>query len=162
MPSSYDRIILHGVWSTKYREPWIVEAIQDELYAVMVAEFKKHGCNVIQIGGVEDHVHVIYTLSRTKTVAEIMSSVKGVSSTWLSRRAAQYAGFEWQTGYSVFSVDYRKLDGLIYYVSHQRERHGPKAKNNSFQYEHTKLLVDHGHEDFTPEYVFPNRPESNQ
>ena len=156
MPSSYDRIILHSIWSTKYREPWIDEKIEPELFAIMISEFQKHGCQVIEIGGSDDHVHIIHTLPRTKSIAQVISSVKAVSSRWLSLRAEKFRAFGWQDGYGSFSVDYRKQEKVREYVRHQREHHAKPSKIDTFKKEYTAMLIDYGYPDFTPEYVFPN------
>ncbi|NJC26997.1 IS200/IS605 family transposase [Neolewinella antarctica] len=157
MPASYDRIILHSVWSTKYRDPWIDLEIEAELHAVMAAEFHKWGCKVIEIGGTDDHVHVIHTLPRTSCAADVIAAVKSVSSGWISTVSNKYLGFRWQDGYGTFSVDYRNLTGLRSYVREQRAHHTPKGNYPNFKTEYTKILKSYGHADFTPQYVFPNR-----
>ena len=123
----------------------------------MMAEFKNKGCTVIQIGGSDDHVHVLHTLPRTVCIADVISAVKAVSSAWFSERDEKYRHFSWQTGYGSFSVSYRSVDGTKAYIKNQRKRHGTDGVRQDFETEFTTILLRHGHDDYTPEYLFPNR-----
>ena len=158
MPSSYDRIVLHAVWSTKYRMPLIDVGIETSLHAIMANEFSRYGSQVLEIGGSDDHVHVLFTLPRRVALSQIMATVKGISSKWLSRQGDAYLGFAWQDGYSVFSVDYRDLRRIRHYVRNQRQHHATAGPTDTFIKEHTKILQAYGHGDFTHQYVFPDPP----
>ena len=158
MPESYDRIIVHDTFSTKYRTPIIDEVIEPELYGIIHSELVRQGCKVIAIGGTDDHVHLVHSLPRTKTIADIMNAVKSVSSKWIKTKGPQYREFAWQDGYGTFSVDYRKLDGLIHYVRNQRNHHGKQNTKMTFKQEYTRVLRAYGYSNFTREYVFPEPP----
>lgn len=158
MPESYDRIIVHDTFATKYRQPFIDETIEPELHAIIYSELTKQGCTVIAIGGTDDHVHLVHSLPRTKTIADIMNAVKSVSSKWIKTKGEQYKEFAWQDGYGTFSADYRKLEGLIHYVRNQRSHHGKQSSKTTFEQEYTKILRAYGHSDFTHKYVFPEPP----
>ena len=124
MPSSFAKIVLHTVFSTKHRLPCIQPADEAELSYIMHGEFKRHGARLIRFGAVPDHVHLVHTLSRTTTLSKLIQGVKGVSSGWLKSRGEVYQNFAWQIGYASFSADYRRLDGLLQYVDNQKEHHG--------------------------------------
>ncbi|MEM6396661.1 MAG: IS200/IS605 family transposase [Bacteroidota bacterium] len=161
MPRSYSRIILHAGFSTKYRQPMIGEEIEAGLYAIMGNELKKHGCVPIVIGGVSDHVHVLFAMSRTKTVAQVMQSVKAVSSYWLRRQGEKYETFRWQNSYFIFSADYRKMDGLIQYILDQKAHHGQNNEKLDFKAEYEKMLRAFGFADFDSDLEFPLPPVDN-
>ena len=166
MGRSFDRIVLHAVWSTKYRTPFIDLSIEEGLHGVIASNFSKLGCPVHIVNGTYDHVNVVFSLSRTIAVADLLGKVKAISSGWANRQGARYEEFEWQEGYSVFSADYRKLEGLINYVRNQKAHHGllPVIPNTSmgwnFREEMTTLLRAYGFEDFPAKYVFPDPPTS--
>lgn len=162
MPSSYEQIILHTTFSTKYRKPLVTTDIEKELYAVITASLRTLGSQVIAIGGVEDHIHIVHTLPRTRTVSQLLNAAKSQSSGWIRAQGERHATFEWQKGYAVFSADYRKLKGLVYYVRNQKEHHGSKANPISFRQEITTLLNAFGHDNFTPQYFLPDPPNPNQ
>ena len=156
MPRSYSRIVLHTVFSTKYRQPLISPELEDGLYGVMGNELKKHGCDVIRIGGGFDHVHIIHTLPRTLTLATVIQEVKSRSSRWMNNRLPAEISFKWQIGYSSHSADYRKLNGLICYVENQKAHHYGTENEIlvSFEQEYSKLLRAYGF-DFDPALEFP-------
>ena len=151
MPSSYDRIVLHSVWSTKHRQDFIDLNIEPELYTIMGSQFKKAGCKVIKIGGTDNHVHCLHTLPRTKCIADVIRAVKATSSGWLRDQGEQYLMFAWQTGYATFSASYKKLDNLIYYVGNQRLIHAEREL--SFETEYIAYLEAYDLP-YDPKYVW--------
>ncbi len=64
MTHSYRIHFFHEIWSTKGREPMITLEIQDPLYAYMGGIVRNHGGNLLEIGGMPDHVHLLVELSR--------------------------------------------------------------------------------------------------
>ncbi|TXF90800.1 IS200/IS605 family transposase [Neolewinella aurantiaca] len=159
MPQSFDRIIIHTIFSTKYRQPLINESIEPELHKVICSEYAKYDCKVLAIGGTEDHVHIVHTLPRTIAISKILNAVKSVSSGWIRTKGPDYEWFGWQDGYGVFSADYRNLDALLDYVRNQRKAHAKKAANLSFRTEYTKILKKFGFLDINPTHQFPTPPK---
>lgn len=77
MPQSLSRILIHTVFSTKNRAPLLREpSFRDEMHAYLGGCANTLGCLPIRIGGTEDHVHLLTTLSRTVAVAEFIKEVK--------------------------------------------------------------------------------------
>ncbi|MFT5999907.1 MAG: putative transposase [Neolewinella sp.] len=161
MPQSFDRIIVHTIFGTKYRQPFIDEEIEPELHNILSAELQKHGCKVIIINGTKDHVHLLHSIPRTKTIAQIVQSAKSVSSAWIKKKGPQYEWFEWQDGYAVFSADYRHLSGIEKYIRRQKDHHNEAENLLSFQDEFMKLLHAFGIDTYQEEYLFPNLPPSH-
>jgi hypothetical protein len=85
-------------------------------------------------------VHVLARFGRTTTQAEWVKELKRVSNLWLKAKGADFAGFEWQGGYSDFSVSVSNLEKVKEYVLNQ-ERHHRKA---GYQDELRALLRKHG------------------
>ena len=66
----YARVVLHVVFSTKNRVPFLKDSeLRARLHAYMAGALQAIGCEPILINGVEDHVHVLCNLSRTVTIA---------------------------------------------------------------------------------------------
>ena len=77
MPQSRARVILHIVFSTKNRVPFLRDsALRPRLRAYMAGVLQKIGCEPILINGVEDHVHILCNLSRTVSIAQRIEEVK--------------------------------------------------------------------------------------
>jgi len=139
MPQSLNKVILHMVFSTRDRRPWIDAAIQPRLHAYMATilrNIEPPQSQAYRVGGAEDHVHIATSLPRTVTVATLFEKVKKESSKWMKKQGDQYRDFYWQKGYGNFSVSPSQLDQLISYIDNQEEHH----KTISFQDEFRQLL----------------------
>ena len=89
----------------------------------MQSEAEKLGCNVLAIGGMPDHVHMIIVLPTTVTIAKLMKQVKGVSSKLANDLLAQRSFFSWDDNYAVFSMSPPHCQRAIAYVLRQKEHH---------------------------------------
>jgi putative transposase len=66
MPQSLAKILVHTVFSTKDRRPFLRDkSLRDELRRYFGGILANHDCQALIVGGVEDHVHMLSTLSRT-------------------------------------------------------------------------------------------------
>src|SRR5882757_1893685 len=103
MPQSLSAVYIHLVFSTKDRRPLLRDkATRDALHSYLGGISKQLDCAPIQVGGVEDHVHILARFGRTITQAEWVKELKRVSNAWLKERGRDYADFEWQGGYADF------------------------------------------------------------
>jgi len=121
MPQSLSNVIVHLVFSTKNRTEWLTPKIRDELFAYLVGILKDIGCTPVQVGGHVDHVHVLFALARTRSMAQVVEEVKTGSSKWLKTKGV--SSFAWQVGYAVFSVSMTDVDSTVAYVRNQEEHH---------------------------------------
>jgi REP element-mobilizing transposase RayT len=78
---------------------------------------------VIALGGVADHVHLLVGLPATLSIADLMSHIKGASAHLVTHQLATGAFFKWQGAYAAFSVNPRDLDPLSAYIARQPEHH---------------------------------------
>ena len=141
MPQSLARVVIHTVFSTQGREPVFQNAaFRDELHAYLGGCAKTLDCLPLQIGGVEDHVHLLTTLSRTITIADFVKEVKRVSTGWIQTRGGLFRQFHWQAGYGCFSVSESKVPAVIQYIQGQEEHH----RQQTFQEELRRILSAHG------------------
>jgi REP element-mobilizing transposase RayT len=101
------------------------------------------------VGGVSDHVHLVTTLPRTLSLAELVEAVKKTSSKWIKALDPKYRGFYWQRGYGAFSTSPSQLKDLLKYVEAQEEHH----RTRSFQEEYREFLGKHGIQ-FDERYVW--------
>jgi putative transposase len=76
MPQSLASILIHLVFSTKNREPFITPAIESELHPYMAKIFRALKSPSLAIDGTTDHVHMLFALSRVITVAELVEEIK--------------------------------------------------------------------------------------
>jgi len=137
MPQSLAKILVHTVFSTKDRRPFLRDRVlRDELHRYLGGILGNLDCQPIIVGGVEDHVHLLSSLSRTHTAAEVVKEVKRSSSLWLKTKSADLADFAWQNGYGIFSIGFSQIGAVREYIAGQEEHH----RSVSFQDEFRQLL----------------------
>jgi REP element-mobilizing transposase RayT len=149
MPQSLSKVILHIIFSTKDREPWLDSSVRPRVHAYLATICRDLGAELVHVGGVADHVHIVTTLPRTLSQAEFIEQMKKTSSKWIKTLDARYRGFFWQRGYGAFSVSPSQLDAVVSYVKTQEEHH----RSRTFQEEYRELLRKHGVE-FDERYVW--------
>jgi REP element-mobilizing transposase RayT len=139
MAQSLARLHLHLIFSTKNRERVITDGIRESLHAYMATVLQNFGCPPVLINSVEDHVHVLFELSRTVAVSSAVEDVKKASSKWIKTQGEQFAGFAWQAGYGVFAVSESNVPVVREYIANQQEHH----RRKSFQEEYRAFLERH-------------------
>ena len=102
MPQSLTCLHVHLVFSTKHREPLIRDDVRDALHRYMAVVLQNIDCPADLINSVEDHVHILFELSRTVTIAKVVEDVKKSSSKWIKTQSDHDATFAWQAGYGAF------------------------------------------------------------
>ena len=140
MPQHLSRVILHIIFSTKNREPWIDLAIRPRMQAYLATICRDLGGQALRVDGVADHVHIVTTLPRTLSPAQMIEQVKKTSSKWIKILDPRYRGFSWQRGYGAFSVSVSQLEAVLQYLQTQDEHH----RTRTFQEEYRELLHRHG------------------
>jgi putative transposase len=140
MPQSLARLHVHLVFSTKHRVPWLQEGIRASLHAYLAAVLKDIGCPVVLINSVEDHVHILFALSRTTSLSTAVEHLKKTSSKWVKTQGPDVAGFAWQAGYGAFSVSESNVVSVRRYIAGQREHHHIRTFEDEFR----ALLERHG------------------
>jgi len=138
MPQSLARLHHHLIFSTKNRTPLISDVIRPNLHAYMSTVLKNIDCPVILINSVDDHVHILFGMSRTLSVSHAVEEVKKSSSRWM-KSDGKTPRFSWQAGYAVFSVSESNVNTVCKYISNQGEHHRKK----SFQDELRAFLERH-------------------
>ncbi|HBE68096.1 MAG TPA: IS200/IS605 family transposase [Planctomycetaceae bacterium] len=145
---SFTRLTYHIVFATKYRKRIIDSEIRQKLYQYIGGTLRANKGHAIEIGGVEDHVHILAGLSPSLAVSEVIRDVKASSSKWLKTECGK-SQFEWQKGYGGFSVSFDRVNAVRSYIQNQDLHH----KTLSFQEEYIGFLERHGI-DFRIEHLF--------
>jgi putative transposase len=149
MPQSLVKNLVHLVFSTKLRQPWLPDDVQHPLFAYQAGIFKQWESPALVIGGVEDHVHALFLLSKNHALKKIVEEVKKGSSKWIKTDGTRNSDFHWQNGYAAFSVSESNVPDVRRYIENQREHH----RKMTFQEELRALLTRHGVE-FDERYVW--------
>lgn len=139
MADTYSSLHYQIVFSTKSREHWIEPAVEQRIWAYLGGIAKQNKITPLQIGGIEDHVHLLLGAPAVLAPAKVAQLIKGGSSAWIQETFPQMKGFRWQDGYGAFTVSMSNVPLVIEYIRGQREHHRAK----SFQEEYRELLKRH-------------------
>lgn len=145
---SFNSCLMHCVFSTKERRPFLTAAIRARLWPYLGGIARENGMKALAIGGVADHVHLLLSLPATLSVSKAMQLLKGNSSKWLRETFPELRqqDFAWQEGFGAFSIGVSGVEDTKRYIQTQEEHH----RQRSFQEELEIFLKKHGCE-FKPE-----------
>lgn len=93
MAQSLSKVLLHIIFSTKNREPWLDSNVRPRMHAYLATICRDAGADFVRLGGVSDHVHIVTTLARTLSQAQLIEEIKKASSKWVKALDARYRGF---------------------------------------------------------------------
>ncbi len=81
MAQSLAKILVHGVFSTKDRQPFFRDPdLRERLHSYLGGILLDLDCQPVIVGGVDDHVHFLCALSRTLEPAAMIKEIKRGSS----------------------------------------------------------------------------------
>ena len=137
------------IFSTKCRSPLIRDDFQHRLYSYIGGIIRSQKGCLIEIGGVEDHIHLLVNLSPAKSISEAIQEIKACSSKWSNEQFELSEKFAWQKGYGVFTVSYSQIESISRYVQNQVEHH----RKRTFEEEYIAFLKLH-QISFEPKWLF--------
>jgi REP element-mobilizing transposase RayT len=127
MPQSLAKVYLHVIFSTKNREPLLLDAWRDDLFNILGATANNLGCQSLVVGGMPDHVHMLFQLGRTIAMSEAISKIKSTSSLWINQTHPEKTPFHWQAGYAAFSVSQSNIEAVRAYIINQAQHHAKQS-----------------------------------
>ena len=137
MPQSLSKVYIHYIFSTKNGETKIANVIRKDLHSYIIGTISKIGSYVYEIFANPDHIHILCTLTRTITIADLVSKIKTSSSKFIKKKGI--TNFSWQNGYGAFSVSSSKIEVVKQYILNQEEHH----KKVSFKEEYRIFLREY-------------------
>ena len=149
MSQSLVKNLIHLVYSTKHRNNWIPAEVRPRLHAYQAGIFKEWDSPALVIGGTEDHVHALFSLSKNHALKKVVEEVKKGSSKWMKAEGTGNGEFYWQNGYAAFSVSQSNADEVRRYIENQEQHH----RRMTFQDELRTLFQRHGIQ-FDERYVW--------
>jgi REP element-mobilizing transposase RayT len=149
MAQTLTKLLVHAVFSTRGREDRIVESDEADLFAYIGGMCRAAESPLLAAGGTANHVHLLISLSKNLSVADLMLRVKRDSSLWIKSKGPQYEGFHWQDGYAAFTVGRSQVEAVRKYLAGQKEHHA----TTTFQDEMRTFFRRYGVE-FDERYVW--------
>jgi REP element-mobilizing transposase RayT len=147
MPSTYLSLHYHIVFATKNRESLLDQSWRPRLHEYLGGTVRGLGGVAEEVGGVEDHVHLLIALKSTHSLADVMRELKKASSIWVHREIND-SSFAWQEGYGAFTVSATSRDMVRKYIANQEVHH----QTTSFKDELVAILEKAAVE-YDPKYL---------
>ncbi len=139
MPQSFTNLLVHLVFATKGRQPFITPELQPRLYDYLGGFVRGEKGVLYEIGGIADHVHLLARLHPGTDIIAYMRNMKSHSSGWVHQTFPSMHHFAWQGGYAAFSVSQSQVNKLTSYIQRQAEHH----RTVDFRDEFIALLKAH-------------------
>jgi REP element-mobilizing transposase RayT len=149
MPGKHLSILVHFIWSTQERSPWIFDDWESRLYADVGGILNNKGAKLLAAGGRPDHVHFLVSMPSTISIADMVNAMKANSSRWVHENLPNHSAFAWQNGYGAFSVSASQRKHVEDYIRTQDVHHQVKP----FQQEYIEFLKKHGI-DYDDQYLW--------
>lgn len=136
----FTKVMIHFIWSTKSRHPFISKEIKPLLLSHIKENSIKKEIFIDCLNCAEDHIHLLISLGTEQTIAKTAMLIKGESSFWLNKKKVIKQKFEWQEEYIALSVSESGLVKVRAYIANQEEHH----KKKTFTQEYDEFLKVHG------------------
>ncbi|HAD13047.1 MAG TPA: IS200/IS605 family transposase [Saprospirales bacterium] len=137
--STHTQILYQVVFSTKYRKPTLKKEDRPQLFKLIWGLLKNKRCHLYRINGIEDHLHIIFALHPSVSLASLVKDIK-LSATAYIKQTGIFPDFGgWQEGYGAFTYSVGAKGNLIRYVKNQEEHH----KKKSSKAEYISMLEKH-------------------
>jgi putative transposase len=137
---SFVRILVHTVWTTKNRIPYLNDTIREDVIQHIRQNAVIKKIYIDHINGEKEHIHALISLSKNQSIAEIMQYIKGESSFWINKQQITMGKFEWQDDYYGVSIGISQLETLREYIRNQVIHH----RKTSFEDELDVLIREYG------------------
>ena len=110
MGSTHTRLLFHVVFATHERRLRLSAPVCERLFPYLGGFIRNEGGVPVQIGGMPDHVHLLFYWRADRALSDLMRDLKRGSSRWLSERFEELRAFHWQEGYAAFTVSESQKD----------------------------------------------------
>ncbi len=133
MPSSLTKLYAHLIFSTKDRKPFLDDNIRARVHGHLASVVRAMHSPYVVVGGVEDHVHILFDMGKIYAPCELVKEIKVESSKFVKTLGRKYRDFFWQRGYGMFSVGPLQRLQAEAYVRRQEEHHRTKSFKAEFR-----------------------------
>ena len=150
MGQSLSQLYVHLTFGVKNRLPLIKNEWRTDLHKYVAGILKNMESPSLQINSVEDHMHILFRLSKNTALAKVVENVKKDSSKWIKTLENVNANFSWQIGYGAFSVSSSKVDIVTRYIQNQESHH----KEATYKEELEKFLQEYDVVEYDERYFW--------
>ncbi len=142
---AFVKVMIHAVWGTKNREPYLTKEIKPVVLAHIRENAKEKKIFIDTIDGSTEHLHCLFGLNADMTIAKVLQLVKGESAFWINANQITKTKFEWADEYYAASVGESQIETVRKYIQGQEEHHRTKTyQEEAEEFLRTYNLQRHG------------------
>jgi putative transposase len=122
---AYFKLTYHLVVVTKYRQKCINEEVMTRLKEVSEDLFTKWNCEMIEMNGEEDHIHILFDAPPQINLANTINSFKTVTSRYIRKEFSNHLRtfysepYFWSRSYMILTTGGATIDVIKKYIENQ-------------------------------------------
>jgi putative transposase len=126
-------LFVHVILSVRGREALLTKPVRRVLLVHLQKDSGERGIKIVAAGGVEDHVHCLLQLMPAQNLVQVVKSIRAMSADWLNDNKLLASAFEWEDGYTAYSVSPSGVQQVIDYIGKQEEIHRSKTLESELE-----------------------------
>lgn len=127
MPQSLSQLYVHLIFSTKDRFPFLKDDVAFRVHGYLATVVRDMGSPFVVVGGIDDHVHILFDMGRIHAAKDFVEQIKRESSKFVKSLRPNLDKVYWQRGYGIFSVSPTHRESVVQYIKNQEEHHRDKT-----------------------------------
>lgn len=120
-------IYVHVIWITAGEKAQLPAIVRKVLFPYIKQAAAAKGIQVLAVNGVENHIHCLVKLSPFQSLQQTVVTLKQDSLYWLNETKLLTEAFEWNEGFSAYSVSPSTIDKSVEYINKQEEYHKTRS-----------------------------------
>ena len=149
MANTYTQLYFHVVFAVTGRDNAISPNWKEDLYKYISGIISNHEQKLMIINGMPDHIHLLIGTKPNCNLSDLVRVIKSNSSKWINEKSLVRGKFEWQTGFSAFTVSQSVVPSVVEYIKNQEKHH----KKKTFSEEYIDFLKANNI-DYNTDYIF--------
>jgi putative transposase len=134
------RLFMHMILTTRRSAPFITPDIEPGLHERLAEIIKEERCQPLEIGGSEEHVHVLLRYRATTVLSDLFAKLQADSARWVREKFPEFDGFAWDDTEIMFSIGGDEVPGEAEKIQMQPATH----RNVTYREELVKVLTEAG------------------
>jgi putative transposase len=147
MGHTFSNLLVHVVFSTKGRRHDMYKAMREPLLSYICGVGVNEEVKLLCVNALAEHVHLLLRIKPSHNISMIVNKLKANSSRWIHQTYPDLQLFEWQPGFSAFSVSESAAGDVMKYIERQEEHHQRVSFGDEL-----KLFLEKNKVGFHPEH----------
>lgn len=134
MTEPQTKLWIHAILATRGGRQLITTVLESRLQNFFHDVLMEAGCTPRIVNGMADHIHLLFLLHPRRSTTDVMRKLKGQSSRWINQNRLTIQKFQWQPGYTAFSVSESQVQKVFDYIVHQKDHHTRESFEEELQH----------------------------